>query len=105
MLTYLVNQGTRDLGIRLALGATPGGVLRLVMRQAAVVALAGVATGLAGAFVLTRFMQSMLFGTASTDPLTFTVIPLLLMLVAVAAGWLPARRASRIDPIVSLRSE
>ena len=72
VMAYLVSQGTRELGIRLALGATPRDVLRAGRASGGMVALAGVAAGLAGAFVLTRFMQAMLFGTASTDPLTFT---------------------------------
>ncbi len=105
VLAYLVSQGTRDLGIRLALGATPGGVGRLVVRSSLAVTLTGVVLGLAGALVLARFIETLLFGVAPVDPLTFGAIPLLLILVALAAASLPARRAARIDPAVCLRSE
>jgi predicted permease len=105
VMAYLVNQGTRELGIRLALGATPGGILMLVVRHGMVVALVGVAIGLAGAFTLTRLMRSLLFGVQPTDPLTFAAIALLLTVIALVASYVPARRAARIDPIMSLRAE
>jgi len=105
VLAYLVNQGTREIGIRLALGATPRRILILIVRHGMSVALAGVALGIAGAFVLTRFMRSLLFGVTASDPLTFAGIAALLTLVALLASYLPARRAARIDPMVSLREQ
>jgi predicted permease len=105
VMAYLVNQGTRELGIRLALGATPALILRMVVKQGMAVALIGVALGLAGAFALTHVMQTLLFGIDAVDPLTFVVIPLLLSAIALLASWIPARRAARIDPTISLRSE
>jgi predicted permease len=105
VMAYLVSQGTREIGIRLALGATPGGILRLVVRQGMVVAIIGVLIGLAGAFTLTRLMRSLLFGVAATDPITFAAIALLLTFIALVASYVPARRAARIDPIESLRVE
>jgi putative ABC transport system permease protein len=103
VIAYLVTQGTRELGIRIALGATPRGILALILRQGMTVALAGVGMGLAGALVLARFMRGLLFGVVATDPLTFGVIALLLTVVALAASFVPALRAARIDPVVSLR--
>jgi predicted permease len=105
VMTYLVGQGVRELGIRLALGATPRAVLLLIVEQGLRVALTGVGIGLAGALVLTRFMRGLLFGVAPIDPLTFTAIAALLTLTALLASWVPARRAARIDPVVSLRNE
>ncbi len=105
VMAYLVNQGTREIGIRMALGATPRDILSLVLRQGMTLALLGVAAGLAGALALTRFLQSLLFGIAATDPVTFAAIPLLLVAVALLASYLPARRAALIDPMVSLRCE
>ena len=105
VLAYLVNQGTRELGIRMALGATPRGVLMLILRQGLAVTAAGVAVGLAGAFVVTRFMAGLLFGVSAIDPLTFVVVPAVLAIAAFVASYAPARRAARVDPMVSLRSE
>ena len=105
LMAYTVEQRTRELGIRLALGATPRAILMLIVRHGLVVTLSGVAAGLAGAFVLTRFMQSLLFGVSAADPLTFGGIAAALTVVALAASYLPARRAARIDPVISLRSE
>jgi len=105
VIAYLVNQGTRELGIRLALGATPRGIVLLIVRQGLMVALVGVSSGLLAAFVLTRFMDSLLFGIGATDPFTFGAIAGLLTLVALAASSLPARNAARIHPIESLRAE
>jgi predicted permease len=105
VVAYLVSQSTRELGIRLALGATPAGVRALVVRQGMMVAIAGVAAGIAGALLLTRFMQSLLFGVHAADPLTFIAIPALLTAIALVSSWIPARRAARIDPMISLRSE
>ena len=105
VMAYLVSQGTRELGIRLALGATPGRILGLVVRQGLHVTLLGVSIGLAGAFVFTRFMRTLLFGVHALDPVTFVAIGLLLTAIALFASYVPARRAARIDPIVSLRAE
>jgi predicted permease len=105
VMAYMVNQGTREIGIRLALGATQRNILHLIVRQGLVLALTGVAIGLAGAFALTRLIRSLLFGVRSTDPLTFIVIAALLTLIALLASYIPARRAARIDPMVSLRCE
>ena len=105
VMAYLVNQGTRELGIRIALGASQRNILALVVRQGMTLALAGVAIGLAGAFALTRLMQSLLFDVKTTDALTFAAIPLLLTFIALLTSYIPARRAARIDPMISLRSE
>jgi predicted permease len=105
VMAYMVSQGTREIGIRLALGATPAHILRLVVRQGMVLAAVGVGIGLIGAFALTRLMGSLLFGVQSTDPLTFVVIAMLLAVIALLASYIPARRAARIDPMVSLRCE
>src|SRR5688572_31570188 len=93
VIAYLVSQGTRELGIRMALGATPRGILLLIVRRGMSVAAAGLAIGLAGAFVLTRFMRSLLFGVGAYDPVTFVAIALVLAAVAFAASYFPARRA------------
>ncbi|HLY63491.1 MAG TPA: ABC transporter permease [Terriglobia bacterium] len=105
LMAYLVNQGAREIGIRIALGATEHDILSLVVGKGLTLAFYGVAAGLAGAFVLTRFMQNLLFGIQATDPVTFIAVPLLLALVCLLASYIPARRAARIDPVVSLRSE
>jgi len=105
VIGYLVAQGTRELGIRMALGCTPQGVLRLVVRHGMGIAFAGVAAGIAGAFALTRFMGSLLFGVKASDPLTFTFVPVLLAAAALIASYIPGRRASRIDPMISLRRD
>jgi len=105
VMAYLVSQGTREIGIRMALGATQRGILGLVVRQGMALALSGVALGLIAAFALTRLMRSLLFGVNSTDPITFVAIALLLALVALIASYIPAHRAARIDPMISLRCE
>jgi predicted permease len=105
VMSYLVSQGTREIGIRMALGATQRGVVQLVVRQGMVLALFGVFTGLVAAFAFTRIVSGLLFGVATTDPLTFSVIAVLLVAVALIASYIPARRAARIDPMISLRSE
>jgi putative ABC transport system permease protein len=103
VVAFLVAQGTREVGIRMALGATPREIGLLVMRHGLVMAIAGLTLGVAGAFVLTRLMQSLLFGVGSTDPLTYLLVSLLVVVTAVAACYLPARRAARLDPMRSLR--
>jgi len=105
VIAYLVSQGTRELGIRMALGATPAGILRLIVGHGMGIAAVGVCAGLMGALALTRFMRNLLFGVAPLDPATFVAVAVLLTAVALAASYLPARRAARIDPMVSLRSE
>jgi predicted permease len=105
VMAYLVSQGTRDIGIRMALGATQSSVLGLVLRQGSLIAAVGLAGGLAGAWALTRFMQSLLFGISGTDALTFAAVATLLAAVAMVATFIPARRAARIDPIVALRAD
>ena len=104
-MAYLVNQGTRELGIRIALGASYRDILSLVVRQGMVLAVSGVMIGLAGAFLLTRLMRSLLFGVEATDPLTFAGISLLLAIITLLACYIPAQRAARIDPLISLRCE
>jgi predicted permease len=105
VIAYLVSQGTRELGIRMALGATPAGILLMIVRHGAILAGCGIALGLVGAFALTPLMRSLLFGVGPADPVTYTGIALLLALVALTATLVPASRAARIDPMVSLRAE
>jgi predicted permease len=105
VMAYLVNQGTRELGIRIALGASQRNILGLVVRQGMVLAISGVTIGLAAAFLLTRLMRSLLFGIEATDPITFAGISLLLAAIALLACYVPAQRAARIDPLISLRCE
>jgi predicted permease len=105
VMAYLVTQGTREIGIRIALGATHRAIVRLIVWKGLALAICGVAIGLAGAFALSRLMRSLLFGVTPSDPFTFVVISLLLTLIALLASYIPAHRAARIDPIVSLRDE
>jgi predicted permease len=105
VLAYLVSQGTREIGIRVALGATPERVAGMVIRGGMLTAGIGILVGICAALLVTRFMQSLLFGVEPTDPLTFAAITTLLALMALAATYVPARRAARIDPLISLRGE
>ncbi|HTL46392.1 MAG TPA: ABC transporter permease [Vicinamibacterales bacterium] len=105
ILSYRVAARRREIGIRMALGAAPQSVIRLVLREGALLAVAGVGTGLLGAFAFTRLLQSLLFGVRATDPFTFTAVALFLAAVALLAAFAPARRAAHVDPLVVLRSE
>jgi ABC-type antimicrobial peptide transport system permease subunit len=105
VISYVVSQRTREIGVRIALGAEQGEVSGMVLKQGLAVAGAGVVLGLAAAFGLTRVMGSILYEVSTTDPLTFAVAPILLLGVSALATWLPARRASRVDPVKSLREE
>jgi predicted permease len=105
VMSYAVARRTREIGIRMALGAERRGVLWLVLKEVAVLAVLGVAGGLAAAFYLTRRVESQLFGIAPTDPLTLAAAVVMLLLVALLAGLIPARRATTIDPILALRTE
>jgi putative ABC transport system permease protein len=105
VMSYVVGQRTNEIGLRMALGAGPGDVLRLVLRQALILAGAGIVLGLAGAAAVTQWLTSMLFGVRPTDPLTYVSVVATLGLVALAASYVPARRAMRVDPMVALRYE
>ena len=105
VMAYLVTQGTRELGIRIALGASQLSIVTLVVRQGMALTLSGVMMGLAAAFLLTRLIRSLLFGVEATDSITFAGISLLLAMIALVASYIPAQRAARIDPLISLRSE
>jgi predicted permease len=105
LMAYVVNQGTRELGIRIALGASPRNILSLVVWQGMVLAFSGVAIGLAAAFLLARLIRSLLFGVEVTDPTTFAGISLLLAMITLLACYIPAQRAARIDPMISLRCD
>ena len=105
LISYTVVQRTREIGIRVALGAAPRQVLLPMLREGIVLALAGIAIGLAGAFLAARALSSFLFGVAATDPVTFTGVALLMLLVATLASYIPSRRALRVDPVVALRTE
>jgi putative ABC transport system permease protein len=105
VMSYLVGQQTREIGIRMALGAEPAGILRQVIAHGLKLTLGGVFVGMAAALVLTRFLRTLLFEISATDPLTFATVSALLTIVAVAACYLPARRAMQVDPILALRHE
>jgi putative ABC transport system permease protein len=105
VMAYSVSQRTREIGIRIALGAHSRDVLRLILRQGAGLAIAGSIIGVAGAFLLRKVMASLLYGLSSNDPFILSIVPCVMVLVLLLACWLPARRAAKIDPIVALRSE
>lgn len=105
VMAYAVSQRTQEIGVRMALGASGGSILRMVMRRGLTQLVIGLAVGLAGAFGGTRVLKSLLVQITPTDPVTFVTISALLSAVAVAACWVPARRAMRVDPVVALRYE
>ena len=105
VLSYNVSQRHREIGVRMALGAEQRDILRLVVRQGLLLTMVGVALGIAGALAVTRLLTSLLFGIKPTDPIAYTGVSLLLVLVAFVACWVPARRATRQDTMVALRYE
>jgi putative ABC transport system permease protein len=105
VLSYLVAQRTGEIGIRMALGASPDSVLRLVVGQGLALAGTGIALGLAGAVSLTRLLAGLLYGVRPIDPVTFAGVPLLLAISVMLASYVPARRATRLDPVAALRCE
>jgi putative ABC transport system permease protein len=105
VMAYSVAQRTREIGIRMALGARSREVLGLVMGQSALLSVAGVVIGLAGAMWTTRYLQGLLFGLTPLDPATFIAVALLFLTVATAAAYVPARRATTVDPSIALRAE
>jgi predicted permease len=105
VIAYGVSQRTREIGVRMALGARPAAVLRRIVGEGMRIVLAGVGAGVIGALMLTRLMQSLLFGISPTDPVTFGAVVVGLCSVAAVASYLPARRAARVDPVVALRTQ
>ena len=105
VIAYGVAQRTQEIGVRVALGAQPSDVIKLVVRGGAVLAFTGVALGLAGAFAVTRLIQSLLVDVSATDPVSFIGVTLFLASVALVASYVPARRATRVDPLTALRAE
>jgi len=105
VMAYSVSQRTREIGIRMALGASSGNVLSLVVKRGARLGAIGLGIGLVGSFALTRLMSSVLYGVSATDAITFTLVTLLLGAVVLLASFIPARRASKVDPMIALRYE
>ena len=103
VISYSVTQRTRELGVRVALGAQRSDIRSMILRDGAVLAAAGIMAGLAAAYWLTRYLRSLLFGVGSTDPVTYALASVILAGVALLASYLPARRATRVDPLVALR--
>jgi ABC-type antimicrobial peptide transport system permease subunit len=105
VLSYAVTQRSREIGLRMALGATGSSVVRMVVRHGLLLTGIGIAIGLAGSWAATRSLKNLLYGVSATDPVTFAEVAALLTLIALAACWIPARRASQVDPITVLREE
>jgi len=105
VMSHLVSQGSHDIGVRMALGADRGGILLMVLRRGTELTAAGVVAGLLGAAALTRVMASLLFGVSTTDVMTFSIVPVILIVTALLATYIPALRATRVDPTVALREE
>jgi ABC-type antimicrobial peptide transport system permease subunit len=105
VVSYALSQRTREIGIRMALGAQTAQLKGMLMRQVLLLAAIGVALGLGGAAALTRLMRSLLFGVAASDPVTYAVMAAALFATATLAGWLPARRVTRIEPMRALREQ
>jgi putative ABC transport system permease protein len=105
VIAYAVSQRAHELGVRVALGATGQRIASMVVRQGLMLSLAGVTVGVAVALLVTRVLGALLFGVSALDPLTFAAVPLLLVLVAIAASYIPARRAARVDPLIAMRGD
>lgn len=105
LISISTSQRTQEIGVRIVLGAQTSTILKMVILEGVLLALLGVGLGIVGSFLLTRFLNTMLFGVTPTDPFTFALTPALLVLVALFASYIPARRATRIDPVIALRLE